>query len=113
MPYLSPPTLTRSEVESLLAMTRVHPRDHLIIAIALGTGLWLGVAAKAISTQPGYSPVTEREQKRRAQVRLRVLQHYAQVIRTSARRVRKHRSAFAGPQKGGKLKDMEEQAERR
>src|SRR5258706_4761987 len=42
MPYLSPPTLTRQEVESLLSVTRHHPRDHLIIAIALGTGLRLG-----------------------------------------------------------------------
>jgi len=42
MPYLSPPTLTRVEVESLLAVTRGHPRDHLVIALALGTGLRLG-----------------------------------------------------------------------
>jgi len=38
MPYLSPPTLTRSEVEAILAVTRSHPRDHLVIALALGTG---------------------------------------------------------------------------
>ena len=42
MPYLSPPTLTRVEVEALLAVTRRHPRDHLVIALALGTGLRLG-----------------------------------------------------------------------
>jgi integrase len=42
MPYLSPPTLTRQEVESLLKTTASHPRDHLLIAIALGTGLQLG-----------------------------------------------------------------------
>jgi integrase len=42
MPYLSPPTLTRSEVESLLQTTARHPRDHLTIALALGTGLRLG-----------------------------------------------------------------------
>jgi integrase len=42
MPYLSPPTLTRQEVGSLLSVTRRHPRDHLIISIALGTGLRLG-----------------------------------------------------------------------
>ena len=42
MPYLSPPTLTRSEVEAILAVTRGYPRDHLIIALALGTGLRLG-----------------------------------------------------------------------
>jgi len=42
MPYLSPPTPTRTEVESLLSVTRAHPRDHLVIALALGTGLRLG-----------------------------------------------------------------------
>ena len=42
MPYLSPPTLTRQEVESLLGATASHPRDHLIIALGLGTGLRLG-----------------------------------------------------------------------
>src|SRR5437667_7646975 len=42
MPYLSPPTLTRSETESILSVTRAHPRDHVIIALALGTGLRLG-----------------------------------------------------------------------
>ena len=42
MPYPSPPTLTRSEVEAILTATRSHPRDRLIIATALGTGLRLG-----------------------------------------------------------------------
>src|SRR5262245_56626533 len=42
MSYLSPPTLTRTEIEAILAITRNHPRDHLIIALALGTGLRLG-----------------------------------------------------------------------
>ena len=42
MPYLSPPTLTRTEVETLLSVTRGHPRDHLLITIALCTGLRLG-----------------------------------------------------------------------
>jgi integrase len=41
MPYLSPPTLTRSEQEALLRTSSVHPRDHLIISVALGTGLRL------------------------------------------------------------------------
>ena len=41
MPYLSPPTLTRSEQQSLLEVSAVHPRDHLIFSLALGTGLRL------------------------------------------------------------------------
>ena len=42
MPYLSPPTLTREEQRSLLEASAGHPRDHLIISVALGTGLRLG-----------------------------------------------------------------------
>jgi integrase len=41
MPYLSPPTLTRSEQETLLRVSSEHPRDHLIFSLALGTGLRL------------------------------------------------------------------------
>src|SRR2546425_8101311 len=41
MPHLSPPTLTQSETEAILAATAVHPRDHLIYSLALGTGLRL------------------------------------------------------------------------
>src|SRR5947208_3755626 len=41
MPHLSPPTLTRSETEAILAATASHPRDHLIYSLALGTGLRL------------------------------------------------------------------------
>ncbi len=41
MPYLSPATLTRSEQQSLLAVSASHPRDHLIFSLALGTGLRL------------------------------------------------------------------------
>ena len=41
MPYLSPPTLTRAEEEALLRVSASHPRDHLILSIALGTGLRL------------------------------------------------------------------------
>ena len=42
MPYLSPPTLTQAEQRALLQSTAAHPRDHLVISIALGTGLRLG-----------------------------------------------------------------------
>ena len=41
MPYLSPPTLTRSEQQSLLEVSDLHPRDHLVFSLALGTGLRL------------------------------------------------------------------------
>jgi integrase/recombinase XerC len=41
MPYLSPQTLTREEVRSLLAASRVQARDHLVFSLALGTGLRL------------------------------------------------------------------------
>ncbi len=42
MPYLSPPTLTTDEQKLILRATAKHPRDHLIISMALGTGLRLG-----------------------------------------------------------------------
>jgi len=41
MPYLSPSTLTRSEQQALFDASSVHPRDHLILSLALGTGLRL------------------------------------------------------------------------
>jgi len=42
MPHLSPTTLTAAEQRLILRATAGHPRDHLIISIALGTGLRLG-----------------------------------------------------------------------
>ena len=39
MPYLSPPTLTKTEQDALLSATT--GRDHLIFSLALGTGLRL------------------------------------------------------------------------
>ncbi|MBP1778633.1 MAG: Phage integrase family [candidate division NC10 bacterium] len=42
MPYLSPPTLTHAEHKALLQATAGHPRDHVIISLALATGLRLG-----------------------------------------------------------------------
>ena len=42
MPYLSPPTLTTDEQQLILRVTAKHPRDHVIISMALGTGLRLG-----------------------------------------------------------------------
>ncbi len=41
MSHLSPPTLTRSEQQSLLEVSASHPRDHLVFSLALGTGLRL------------------------------------------------------------------------
>jgi integrase/recombinase XerC len=41
MAYLSPPTMTREETQSLLAACESHPRDHLVFSLALGTGLRL------------------------------------------------------------------------
>ena len=42
MPYLSPPALTTAEQSAILQATAAHPRDHLILSLALGTGLRLG-----------------------------------------------------------------------
>jgi len=39
MPFLSPPTLTTEEQKLILRVTAKHPRDHVIISMALGTGL--------------------------------------------------------------------------
>ena len=42
MSHLSPTTLTQAEQRTILRATAGHPRDHLIISLALGTGLRLG-----------------------------------------------------------------------
>jgi integrase/recombinase XerD len=42
MPCLSPTTLTQAEQRTILRATAKHPRDHLTISLALGTGLRLG-----------------------------------------------------------------------
>jgi integrase/recombinase XerC len=42
MPHLSPETLTAAEQDRLLRVSEPHSRDHLIISLALGTGLRLG-----------------------------------------------------------------------
>ncbi len=42
MPYLSPTTLTEDEQKLIIRATAKNLRDHLIISIALGTGLRLG-----------------------------------------------------------------------
>ena len=41
MPYLSPPTLTGPEQQALLRATSAHPRNHLILSVAMGTALRL------------------------------------------------------------------------
>ena len=42
MPTLSPTTLTTAEQRTILRATAKHARDHLVISLALGTGLRLG-----------------------------------------------------------------------
>ena len=42
MASLSPTTLTQGEQRTILHVTAKHPRDQLIISLALGTGLRLG-----------------------------------------------------------------------
>jgi len=42
MPHPSPQPLTRHEQAAMLAATQNHPREHLILSLALGTGLRLG-----------------------------------------------------------------------
>jgi len=42
MPYLSPTTLTTDEQKVILRATTKRLRDHVIISLALGTGLRLG-----------------------------------------------------------------------
>jgi integrase len=39
VPHLSPTTLTADEQRVILSATAGHARDHLIISLALGTGL--------------------------------------------------------------------------
>jgi len=41
MPYLAPQTMTRKEQGNLLRASQAQPRDHLILSLALGTGLRL------------------------------------------------------------------------
>jgi integrase len=41
MPHLCPPTLTAREQRALLRASVANPRDHLLISLALGTGLRL------------------------------------------------------------------------
>src|SRR5438093_6828962 len=41
MPHLSPPTLTESEQQAILAATVGNIRDNVIYSLALGTGLRL------------------------------------------------------------------------
>jgi integrase len=57
MPHLSPQTLTTAEQEIRLEVSTVHPRDHLLISLALGTGLRLaeivGHNVGAARTIPG------------------------------------------------------------
>ena len=55
MPHLSPTTLTADEQRLILRATAGNVRDHLIISLALGTGLRL---AEIVSLDVGdvYAP---------------------------------------------------------
>ena len=53
MPHLSPTTLTTDEQHLILRVTSKHPRDHLIISMALGTGLRLGAYPSVGSSSRG------------------------------------------------------------
>ena len=55
MPTLSPTTLTQDEQRVILLATAKHPRDHLIISLALGTGLRLGEIV-GLNVGDVYSP---------------------------------------------------------
>ena len=55
MPYLSPTTLTQDEQRLVLRATAKHARDHLIISLALGTGLRLGEIV-GLSVGDVYAP---------------------------------------------------------
>jgi integrase/recombinase XerC len=66
MPYVAPPTLTRSEQQSLLEASSAHPRDHLIFSLALGTGLRLSEIIGLI-----IGDIYFKDGKPRSRVRLR------------------------------------------
>jgi integrase/recombinase XerC len=66
MPYLSPATLTRIDQETLLRVSSMHPRDHLVFSLALGTGLRL---AEIVGLNVG--DVFSADGKPRSRIRLR------------------------------------------
>ena len=66
MPYLCPPTLTHAEQTALLQASSAHPRDHMILSLALGTGLRLAEIV-GLNVGDAYFPVG----KPRGRIRLR------------------------------------------
>ena len=66
MSHLSPKTLTASEQERLLQATAGRPRDHLIVSLALGTGLRLG---ELVGLDVGDVYFPDGEPRRRIRVR--------------------------------------------
>jgi len=67
VPYLSPPTLTAAEQRALLQATAGHPRDHLIVSLALGTGLRLAELT-GLNVGDAYFP----DGRPRGRIRVRV-----------------------------------------
>ena len=57
MPYLSPPTLTKAEQQALLEASSVHPRDHQIFSLALGTGLRLSEITRPLFSLTHTAPL--------------------------------------------------------
>src|SRR2546427_11320878 len=66
MPHLSPQTLTRTEQNALLRVTRRNLRDHLIYSLALGTGLRL---AEIVGLNVGDVYTTDGKPKNRVRLR--------------------------------------------
>ena len=64
MPFISPTTLTQDEQRLILHATAKHQRDHLIISMALGTGLRLcelvGLTVSDVYTPEGTPRVRVR-----------------------------------------------------
>jgi len=66
MPYLAPQTMTRKEQEHLLRASQDHSRDHLILSLALGTGLRL---AEIVGLNVGDVYVPSGESRMRIRLR--------------------------------------------
>jgi len=65
-PHLSPQTLTRTEQNALLRVTRRNLRDHLIYSLALGTGLRL---VEIVDLNVGHVYTTDGKPKNRVRLR--------------------------------------------
>ena len=55
VPHLSPTTLTIDEQRAVLRATQPNTRDHLIVSLALGTGLRLAEVV-GLDVGDGFAP---------------------------------------------------------